>query len=194
LLGKYAIISGGVTYRTDMVVSKDKTLHYKYGSLREARLNKTESDNLKGFLTCNLLIKKKIFLGLETDNSLKGYGHEDTFMFLQAKSAGYHMRSINNPVYHEQLHTDETFINNQGEALQNLSYLYKKYQSIYDFRCVRLISLYKKLSSNAMGRVVQKWLSRKDAFILEKLKKTKTLMYLDLWKLAYFSILQHKNL
>ncbi len=192
-LNKFDIVYGGRIYNTRQHVSPEKKLHYLYGKEREEKLITKESPKGKNFLSCNFLIKKDIFLNLKFDANLTGYGHEDTFMLLQFLKNRNSLTHITNPVFHEQLVAEDKFIENQQQALHNIEYLYATYKNDYDFSVVRVISVYKKFFSFVAGKQLLKILASKHSFLLKKLRSTKNLLVLDMWKLSYFAFLQKAN-
>jgi glycosyltransferase involved in cell wall biosynthesis len=183
VLESASVIAGGRIYPRVQNIAAQYLLHYKHGIEREEHRGVKRHEK---FLTCNFLISKELFLSLHFDPNLKGYGYEDSFMLLQFKARGLQVSYIYNPVYHENLTDQEIFLKHQQEALKNLLHLYQQYNRDYDFRWVKLIKVYQKLSSFPLGWVMQKWLSHKEGLFLKMVKKNNSLLYLDLWKLAHF--------
>lgn len=109
---KTAVIVGGRTY-PPQCPGNDHQLHWKYGSLIEQKA-------IKGFQSNNFLIPASIFKALPFDESLMGYGHEDTLFGHQLSLAGISIHRIDNPVLHDRLETNRVFLQNQKDAIKNL--------------------------------------------------------------------------
>lgn len=177
------IIMGGRLYRK--TVPANPTLHFHYGQKREQRpAIYRNRHRYQSFLACNFLISKQQLSQLITDDHLHGYCHEDTFMGLQFEKLQTTVKHIDNPVFHEGIDDDDTFIAKQEEALDNLLYLYSAYQGSYDFSAIKLIRFYKKISAAFPGRLLLNQLSAHNRSLRAKALHSHRLLWLDLWKLA----------
>lgn len=117
------VIAGGTHYQIH-TPAKENLLRWRYGKAREAR--GIESRKVAGFKSLsfnNLLIDKDKFKAIGLDESIRGYGHEDTLFGEKAADAGYTFLAVDNPVTHTGLEANEVFARKSVEALGTLASL-----------------------------------------------------------------------
>ena len=97
----------------------------KYGMERERNdyHNQSERRKFPMFTTPNFLISKNIFNKIRFDESIKGYGHEDTVFGIMLHKLQIEFIFIDNPVKHIGLETNKLFIKKTENAIQNLLFL-----------------------------------------------------------------------
>lgn len=182
----YPVINGGISY-TKRKPGKTKLLHWTYGRQREAipakkRLRKTYSHIMTG----NLVIRRDIYLSLELDEDISGYGHEDTLLGKTLKDEGISVFQLDNPIQHIGLVTGQTFLKKQEEALKNLLLIRKKYP---DFE-TRLTSVYDQILRTLWGPWFITFISkRQQRFEDNLLGPAPKIRKLDLWKLTQWHAL-----
>ncbi|MEI7503302.1 MAG: glycosyltransferase, partial [Paludibacter sp.] len=124
------VVIGGTTYdpnENDLKFS----LRLKYGREREAKVlqqsikNKHRVGEKANFATFNFLISKSIFNKVRFDESIRGYGHEDTLFGHQLHELGCEFLHIDNPLIHKGLDDNKIFIKKTEEGTRNLYLLYK---------------------------------------------------------------------
>jgi len=103
------------------------SLRLAYGRQREARtaLERSHENTYHNFATFNFLISKSLFQKVRFDESIRGYGHEDTLFGHQLHELGTQFIHIENPLIHKGLDDNETFILKTEEGTRNLYQLYK---------------------------------------------------------------------
>jgi glycosyltransferase involved in cell wall biosynthesis len=114
------VIVGGSSYSVQKP-DKTKILRWKYG--REVESQKAERRNINpfaSFKTNNVLIPKEILKETPFEESLTGYGHEDTLMGYRLKKAGVGIIHIDNYVINKELDSNEEFLNKSKEAVKSL--------------------------------------------------------------------------
>lgn len=116
------IVIGGTAY-SENETNPNYSLRLKYGMLREARSAQDRGKN--NFATFNFLISKNIFNHIQFDESIRGYGHEDMLFGHQLHMEGYEFIQIENPLIHNGLDDNATFILKTEEATRNLFLLFK---------------------------------------------------------------------
>jgi glycosyltransferase involved in cell wall biosynthesis len=122
----YPVVVGGIAYDPAQENATNR-LHYRYGSLREAKPAVIRSSHpYSSFLTGNLLIRTALIIDLPFLAALKEYGHEDTLLCLELKGKGIPIKHIDNPVVHEGLESNPVFISKQLTAVDNLAWLMQK--------------------------------------------------------------------
>lgn len=119
------VVLGGRVYEKN--VEPAYSLLHTYGKERE----RNDLENLKKrkkhplFTSPNFLISKSIFNQIRFDESIKGYGHEDTLFGIMLQRKGIEFKYIDNPVVHIGIEDNETFICKTEKALENLFSLYQ---------------------------------------------------------------------
>ena len=114
------VVCGGRVY-SNTNPGRNKMLHWKYGMKKEskpAEIRNIHSE--RSFMTNNFLIRKNIFQKIVFNETLEGYGHEDTLFGFQLHKAGIPIRHIDNPVLHASLATNQEFLQKTRSAINNL--------------------------------------------------------------------------
>ncbi len=120
------VVLGGTAYES---TKKDRiySLRLKYGRKREANiLYHHRKESYHNFATFNFMISKTLFQQIRFDESIKGYGHEDTLFGHALRMAGYAFFRIDNSLLHKGLDDNATFLRKTKESSENL---YRLYQS-----------------------------------------------------------------
>ena len=120
------VVIGGTAY--DQNENNPRySLRLAYGRQREARtaLERSHENTYHNFATFNFLISKSLFQKVRFDESIRGYGHEDTLFGHQLHELGTQFIHIENPLIHKGLDDNETFILKTEEGTRNLYLLYK---------------------------------------------------------------------
>ena len=96
-------------------------LRWKYSIVRESKSieERLKNPNL-GFKTNNFLIRKTVFEKVKFNESLKGYGHEDTLFGFELTQNSIPIAHIENPVLNKNLDDNVTFLNKTNEGLKSL--------------------------------------------------------------------------
>ena len=182
----YNCVFGGRVYPIDAPDGKE--LHWKVGSIRESlAAEERAKDPYRFFMTNNFLIKKKLFQDVSFDESLCGYGYEDSFFSLMLKSKGYSINHINNPLVHLQLEKNEVFLKKTREALDNLFSLSQKIEN--GAENIKVLRVYRTLKKFKLIRLVCFLYKKNYSFLVNHLSENSPNLYLfDFYKLGYFSI------
>ena len=140
------------------------SLRLAYGRQREARsaLERSNEHTYHNFATFNFLISKALFQKVRFDESIRGYGHEDTLFGHQLHELGTHFIHIENPLIHKGLDDNQTFLLKTEEGVRNLYLLYKTERYPY------LVDESKLL--NTFVRIYKSGLTRLAAFAFRVLK------------------------
>lgn len=111
------ILCGGRHY--SLVYKTPQTnLHWKYGMKREVYAALDQEH--QGFYSNNFLIEKSAFDRIQFDESIVLYGHEDTLFGYTAKAKGFRIRTLENPVIHTSLETNDRFLDKVEESILSL--------------------------------------------------------------------------
>lgn len=127
------IVIGGTTYEKDNH-DPNYSLRLKYGRKREANSDYFRHEKYNNFATFNFLISRKIFTEVQFDETIRGYGHEDTLFGHCLHESGYEFIRIDNPLIHNGLDDNRLFLKKTEESVVNLFRLYEtgKYPFLVD--------------------------------------------------------------
>jgi glycosyltransferase involved in cell wall biosynthesis len=116
-----SVICGGSLY-ADARPALNRRLHWRYGRKRESRpaLNRNLDPSVS-FMSANFLIPRELLAEVRFEETLSGYGHEDSLFGYRLMQAGHSIVHIDNPVIHEGLETNAVFLDKTDEGLQNLN-------------------------------------------------------------------------
>ena len=181
------VISGGIEYR-EKKPKKNQILRWKYGRLRETTPAEIRNQNPNNsFATFNFLIEKEIFKTVEFDESLSGYGHEDTLFGIDLMKHGITVKHIDNPLRHDGITTTEKFLKQTENAIDNLCVLYDKLNDKQQFvEGNKLLQTFQKLQKRKMVRLYLHVYSLVKSLIIKNLKSNNpNLRCFDLYKLNY---------
>lgn len=176
-LAENRVVCGGHFYEVQKP-SESFLLHWKYGRSREERTAiERNKAPYQGFVPSNFVIPKKVFESIKFDESIKGYGHEDTLFGETLNKMGIEVLHIDNGLAHLGLSTNSEFMDKVDVAIGNLHFLEEKYK----FVGTRLQRTSKKWwFLTPILRLLPKPFLRKQAKIGNNLK------WLDLYKLKIY--------
>ncbi|MFM7007701.1 MAG: glycosyltransferase family 2 protein [Flavobacteriales bacterium] len=125
-----------------------KRLRWKYSTQRES-LNFEKRLRLAafGFKTNNFLIHREILERIPFEERLQGYGHEDTLFGLQLLQNGVQISHMDNPVWNLNLDTNLVFLQKTDNALRNLLWIYRHYNSPLLLKTNKLLAVYLKFKT-----------------------------------------------
>lgn len=183
--GTHQVVYGGRKYAPELT---DTTfaLRWKYGTAREC-LPAEERNTMPytAFMTNNFLISKSGFDQIRFDETLKGYGYEDSKFALDLKKIAYPIVHIDNPLVHIGLETAQEFLAKTKQGLDNLSRLI-----IMDILPpeMRIYTTYLKLKKFGMKTLFKFGLIPFEKIIVQQLKSTNPSLFLfDLYRLHQLS-------
>jgi glycosyltransferase involved in cell wall biosynthesis len=120
---KVEVICGASVYQ----LQNPKRTHYlrwKYSTVRESKPIEERRQNLNlGFKTNNFIIHREIFNRIQFNETIIGYGHEDSLYGFELKKSNIQIQHIDNPVLNYQLDDNETFLKKTREGVRNLKYV-----------------------------------------------------------------------
>ena len=148
------VVIGGTAY-DESVKNPRFSLRLTYGRKREANsLYHHHNSSFDNFSTFNFLISKSVFLNVSFDESIKGYGHEDTLFGHALHEAGYAFFRIDNSLIHIGLDDNRTFLRKTEESVANLYRLYKSGKYPFLETESRLLSAYTNIKGKNMNRLL----------------------------------------
>ena len=156
------VVVGGHIYQKNPPKDTSKYLHWLYGSqIESSPAAERQKHPYKSFMTSNFACNKTIFENINFDESIKGYGHEDTLFGERLAQLKTPILHIQNVVRHDGMDTKELFLAKQKEAVENLRVLYDAGKITTESKLIRfskrqllckLIGLFEKqIYQNLMG-------------------------------------------
>ena len=187
-----AVLYGGRSYQKEPPKEKEKFLRWLYGVNRECIPASVRRQNsYKSFMTNNFLIPKHLFNDIRFEESLVGYGHEDTLFGYNLKLKKIPIAHIDNPLMHIGLETAEEFIRKTEEGLKNLSFLANNKLLDNDVRVLNYFNLAKRLG--IIGLVLNLYLKQKKNILKNLLSTKPNLTLFDMYKIGFLASLNRIN-
>lgn len=177
------LLYGGRIYASLSPLEDRFSLHYYYGKIREEILSEERKiKSYHNFMTNNFLIPKTIFLKILFEESINGYGHEDTLFGMALKQKNIKILHIDNPLEHLGLEETAIFLSKQKTAIKNLYLLHKKTPLLE----TKLLTTFVWCKKWRIDRIILGVLNKLSPIIHHRLhKKQPNLVFLDLFKLHY---------
>ena len=169
------------------------TLLTKYGITKERNNNPIHISNAP-FTSPNFLIPKSVFNQVRFNETIKGYGHEDTIFGIELSCHNLPYYRFDNPIIHLQIEDNQTFIHKTNESIQNLyntysSGLYPEIQTLSPV--LRLYTKLKKLHlSTIFARIYN---THSDSLLKYCDCKNPNLTIFSLYKLCYLCHIASKQ-
>lgn len=178
------LVYGGTEYGPRPSDQK-KILHWLYGTERECVNAEKRNQNKFGtFKTNNFMISKWLFMQVRFDETVKGYGHEDTLFAQDLERKGFDILHIENPLMHGGLEENTDFLSKQAHAIDNLVKLYLQHKIGNEIRLVGFYNKMKKL--NLLWLVKRLYLKNENKLRQNLLSDHPKLGNLDRLKLSWF--------
>lgn len=177
----FDVVCGSRTY--PKTVEPEFVLHKKFGENRESRSLKSRSENpYDHFMTNNFLISKSVFQTIRFDESLLGYGHEDTLFGWELEKKHATVKHIDNPIIHVGLDKNTEFISKSLSGIENGWDLYSAGK--IPARKIRAVSVFEKLTKAGLQPIAKKYIQNREEYLTKNLSGPQPkLRNLDLLKL-----------
>ena len=186
----YDAIYGGYFY-TITPPQKAFSLRWKYGKTYEQVSAEIRNKNrYKIVISGNFLIKKSVFLDINSKIDNDGYGYDNYFGALM-KLHNTKVFHINNEAIHKGLDTNNVFLNKVEKAVETVAELYQKHTNLTTENT--LLEVYKKFKANGLSKPVQ-WIFKRCKLGLTKqlLSSKPNLSLLQFYKLGYLCTLMSR--
>jgi len=105
------------------------------------------------FITRNFGIKKSILKHFPFDESIKGYGHEDTLMGMNLRKNGIKVDQIDNPVINTVFDSNAIFLQKTKQGIENLVKIQEKYKDQFDFDEIKLLRFQSKIEKMGFSKI-----------------------------------------
>ena len=187
------VCSGGRIYEEKKPDAK-KYLRWKYGIEREAiSVSQRQQASNFGFESNNFLIDRNIFYRVKFDESLEGYGHEDTFFGIQLLIENISIEHIDNPLIHLGLEDADVFLKKTENAVVNLDKMNEILKSHYPQYAnhSRLIKTKNRLDKTKLTFFVKFFFQIMQPKLRKiLLGKNPSLFLLDIYKIGFFCFIR----
>lgn len=116
-----SVVCGGL-HHAAVLPSPAVSLRWRYERAADRHRSAAERSRkpYDSFTPFNVLMRRELFLSIRFDDSLKGYGHEDTLFGAELKRRQVPILHIDNPLVHEGLEPNDVFLEKSRSALRNL--------------------------------------------------------------------------
>lgn len=129
-IGKAPVVCGGLHHQA-VNYDPHRTLRFKYESQADQHRSASErNQHPYAHLSCfNIMLHKPTFMQILFDKDCKEYGYEDALFGVELQKRGIALLHIDNPLLHQGLDTNETFLRKSETALRTLRTLGDRMQS-----------------------------------------------------------------
>jgi glycosyltransferase involved in cell wall biosynthesis len=179
----FDVVYGGRVYSAEAPEAAQLTFHWKCGKEREEVQAKVRStDPYKSFMTNNFMIRRAVYNAIRMDETVQGYGHEDTLFAMEMKRQGFRIKHIDNPLEHIGIEDALVFLEKSANGVRNLALLVK--QGRID-ESIRLVRFYRMLTNYGIAKPFAALVRTQEARIRQNLTSAQpNLRWFDVWKLA----------
>jgi len=181
------VVVGGTAYDANEL-DPQFSLRLKYGREREARsaIDRFKHSTYHNLSTFNFLISKSLFNRIRFDESVRGYGHEDTLLGHQLHELESEFLHIENPLIHRGLDDNETFIHKTEKSTRNLLLLYKSGNYPFLIRESKLLHSFVQLKKAGLTRLGAATFSLSKPYLRRNLlSSSPSLRLYDIYKLLF---------
>lgn len=179
------VVLGGRIY-DEKNTNPQYSLLRKYGTEKERNdlKNLIHRQQYPMFTTPNFLITKSLFNKVRFDESIVGYGHEDTIFGLRLQELNVNFNYIDNPVVHVGLEPNNVFLKKTEESVFKLYELYKSEKYALLTKASKLLHVFCKLKKYHLVQLFAfKFFLIKPMIIFNLTGKHPSLFIFDLYKL-----------
>lgn len=181
------VVVGGCEYQKRRP-KRNCILRWQYGLKREqipAHVRNQHPNS--AFSAFNFLIEKKVFDQIKFDETLRGYGHEDTLFGLDLLDHQITVNHIDNPLRHDGIFPTDDFLQRTQNAIRNLLVILEmNRQREALIQSIRLLRTYQKMKKCRMVWLYRLFYKIFKKIIVKNLYSTKpNIRFFDLYKLGY---------
>ena len=183
------VVVGGTAYDPENNVP-NFSLRLNYGRMREAKSaqDREHDGKYSHFSSFNFLISKSIFNQIRFDESIRGYGHEDTLFGHQIAVPNCEVHHIDNNLIHQGLDDNFLFIKKTEESTKNLYLLYKSKKYPFLENQSRLLHTFIQLDNRKWIPLAAKLFALLQSVMQKQLcSRYPSLKIYDLYKLLYLA-------
>lgn len=190
--GPQTVTCGGVN-NPDKPLSSKHLLRWKYRNKREdINADERAKNPCAHFKTINFLIDKDIFESVKFDETIKGYGYEDTLFAIEIEGKGIPIYHIDNPVTHAEEDNCDDFICKVQEATRNLITITNRLDNPQLFiESVKILRVKQKITTLGLLPLFRLFYKLSEKMLLKNIKsKNPCLFWFDVYRLGYLCSLK----
>lgn len=179
------VIVGGSIYQKHKP-PRNEYLRWKVSVNKESKsLKEREKANFNSFKTNNFVVSKDVFTKTPFNETITGYGHEDTLFGFELHQQNRSVYHCDNPVLNKHLDTNKAFLQKTQIGVQNLILVASIVNHDPDFiKNIQLLKVYHSLKNRKLIGIIGFGLSLFEPFLKYLLTKGYfTLSMFDLYKL-----------
>ncbi len=184
------VLCGGTLYQQEPPDNPELILRWKYGRSREqTTADQRQKHPWKSFSTFNFLIPSAVFNKIRFDESVKGYGHEDTIFGVHLHLSGVNIVHLNNGLLHLGLEPCTSYLEKIRESGTNLRSLASRnaFPETYSEE-ISLLNSWIRLKKLGLTSLMATWFKYRRKSIEKRLcGPDPSLLLLDLYKLGSIS-------
>lgn len=189
-LSPESVLCGGTLYHPDPPENQEFLLRWTYGKAREQTDAAVRQQHpWKSFSTFNFLVPAEIFNRIRFDESITGYGHEDTFFGINLQKSGVSITHLNNGLLHLGLEPSAVYLDKIRESGANLHRLYETNSFPPGYADdINLLRAWRRLRKFGLDKILATWFrSRRKSMEKRLCGPNPSLLLLDLYKLGAIS-------
>lgn len=178
------VLCGGRIYAANRPRDDDFSLHWLYGTEREAHsAEQRAKEPHHSFMSNNFVVPASTMRAIPFDERLTDYGHEDTLFGQQLARAGIAVRHLDNPLEHVGLETAAAFLAKAENAVYNLAFL-RKQDTLLQTRLTETYDHLHRRGFLPLATIGLSWLE--GCFRKNLLSRHPDLRIFDAWRLGLF--------
>lgn len=165
---------------------RNKCLRWKFAVEREnLPVEKRTEIPYLSFQTNNFVLKKSVLKKINFNPEFQKYGYEDLLFAMDLQEAKIPIHHIDNPVFNNDLETNEVYVNKVEESIESLSKMMKSRKTSAKISEVKLVKAYTLFSKSNADVWFQKLFKIRKQKTREKLiRGNVSLRYLDFYKMG----------
>ncbi|MBO4487197.1 MAG: glycosyltransferase [Bacteroidaceae bacterium] len=182
------VVSGHVVV-LESALRADNRLRYRYefAAAGERALDYRRRHPYKNLCTINLLIRRSVFLATPFPKDCYQYGYEDTILGIDLEDMGVEIYHIDNPLIHNDIDSNHSFIGKTHKALHVLAGLDRFYKER-----IRISRTALKLQRWHLLWAVKVWHRLFGALERRMLMRWPSVTLFNIYKLGYYSLINPK--
>ena len=184
------VLCGGTLYQHQPPENIEFMLRWKYGRQREQTDAKSRQKRpWASFSTFNFLIPAEVFKNICFDETVNGYGHEDTMFGINLHKRGINILHLNNGLFHLGLESAMSYLAKMQESCANLRNLEARNSFTQEHaKDLSLLITWKRLRKYDLDGLAATWFKYRRKSIEKRLCGPRpSMLLLDLYKLGSIS-------
>lgn len=170
----------------EILSDQKKILRWKFANARENMPVFTRNErSYLTFQTNNFIIRKDVFMNIKFDPHFENYGYEDLLFAMNLKSEQIKICHIHNPIFNNDLETNEVYLRKVEESIESLAQMLKTPSLRSKISEIKIVKAH-----NLLTRTRLVFLFKNLFFLTENILKTNllsgqpSLVFLDFYKLG----------